>query len=394
MALPLSYHWKNLLVRKTTTLMTVLVVAAVVAVFTWMLGFSAALRSSLSKARDADKIIVLRRGATSETNSAIPVEDYNKLNQLTQVARDPATNDPLISPEMVVQIARPRLRDDGKTWGNIALRGVTPAAFKVHTNVHPKGRLFTPGAQEVIVGEVASRQFAGLNLGDHLELGYGSNRSYTVVGFFSADGGPADSEVWGYLPSFLNAYNRTMYSSAALRLRQGANPDTVLDQIEGPAIQLTGQTEGRYWADQTENMRTYLFIIRVLVIVMSLAAVFSIANTMFSLVAGRTREIAMLRTIGFSRQKILSGFVLESVFLSFMGGVLGCLGCVAWLRLAGSAKDMFGANTFTTLAFDVRVTPTTVVCALGSVVVIGVIGAAVPALRAARIAVIAALREP
>ncbi len=394
MALPFSYHWRNLFVRKTTTLLTVLVIAAVVGVFTWMLGFAAALDGSLSQARDETKVLVLKRGATAETNSAIPVDDYNKLNQLTDVARDPTTNDPLISPEMMVQISRPRVRDHGKTWGNIALRGVTRTAFKVHRNVKYTGPEFPSGAQEVIVGMSAHKQFDGLNIGDTLDLGYSGNRSYTVVGYFSADGGPAESEVWGYLPSLMNAYNRTMYSAASLRLKGGADPRKVIEQIEGPAIQFTAQTEAQYWRSQSANINTYLKITRALVVIMCLAAVFSIANTMFSMVAGRTQEIAMLRTIGFSRGHILSGFVLESVCLSLLGGVVGCAACVGWLQVVGSTKDMFGASTFTTLAFEIRLTPMTVVWALVSVVVVGVVGAWVPAMRAARIAVVTALREP
>ncbi len=394
MALPLSYHWKSLFVRKTTTLLTVLVVAAVVGVFTWMMGFSAALGASLSQARDQRKVLVIRRGATAESNSAIPVDEYNRLNQLTDIAREPGTNEPLMSPEMVVQISCPRLRDGGATWSNLALRGVTPTAFKVHTNVKPTGRVFAEGAQEVIVGLAAAQQFSGLNIGDRLELGYGNNRGYTVVGFFAAEGGPAESEVWGYLPSLMNAYNRTMYSSAALRLRESADAEAVIEEIKGPAIQLEAQTEGEYWSTQTQNMEVYLFIVRTLVMVMSLAAVLSIANTMFSLVAGRTREIAMLRTIGFSRTKILSGFMLESVFLSLLGGFIGCLACAAWLQLVGNTKDMFGFSTFTTLAFKIDLTPATIVWAITTVVLIAVIGASVPAMRAARIAVISALREP
>jgi len=394
MALPLSYHWRNLFVRKTTTLLTVLVIAAVVGVFTWMMGFAAALDSSLSQARDESKLLVIKRGSTAETNSAIPVDEYNKLNQLVDVARAPNTNDPLISPEMMVQISRPRVRDGGKTWGNIALRGVTEMAFQVHRNVKREEPGFSSGGQDVIVGRAAAKQFAGLNIGDTLDLGYGSNRSYTVIGYFSADGGPAESEVWGYLPSLMNAYNRTMYSSASLRLKEGADAKEVIRQIEGPAIQLTAQTEAEYWKLQSSSINTYLRITKVLVVVMCLAAVFSIANTMFSMVAGRTREIAMLRTIGFSRWQILSGFVIESVCLSMLGGAVGCLACVGWLQLVGNTKDMFGASTFTTLAFEIRLTPMIVVWALVSVIVVGVIGAWVPAMRAARVAVVTALREP
>lgn len=393
MALPISYHWRNLFVRKTTTLLTVQVIAAVVGVFAWMLGFAAALDSSLSQTRDETKLLVIKRGATAETNSAIPVDEFNKLSQLNGIARDPATNELLLSPEMMVQISRPRVRDGGRTWGNIALRGVTETAFKVHRGVRPSGRVFSAGAQVVIVGMAAARQFTGLNIGDALEMGYGSNRHYTVVGYFTADGGPAESEVWGYLPSLMNAYNRTMYSSASLRLKDGVDAQSVILQIEGPAIQLTAQTEAQYWKTQSASIDTYLRITRVLVVVMCLAAIFSIANTMFSTVAGRTREIAMLRTIGFSRGHILSGFVLESVFLSILGGLLGCVGCIAWLSVMGNTKDMFGLSTFTTLAFEIHLTPTNLTCALGSVIVVGVIGAWVPAMRAARVAVVTALRE-
>lgn len=392
MALPLGYHWRNLFVRKTTTLLTVLVVAAVVGVFAWMMGFASALAGSLAQTKDAGKVLVLKRGATSETNSAIPVDEFNKLNQLTDIARDPKTNDPLLSPEMMVQISRPRLNDGGKTWGNIALRGVTEAAFKVHPSVRLQGRGFETGSQELIVGAAAAKQFGGLALGDTVEIGYGSNRTFKVVGFFTAEGGPMESEVWGYLPSLMNAYNRSMYSSAAIRLKEGADAKAVVAQIGGPAIQMTGMTEADYWKEQSKNIFTYLMVVRVLVVMMSLAAVFSIANTMFSMVAGRTREIAMLRTIGFSGPQIMLGFVIESVFLCFLGGVAGCLGCFAWLQAAGGTKDMFGASTFTTLAFNIELTPAIVAFALASVVVVGVLGAWVPARRAARVGVITALR--
>ena len=394
MALPVVYHWRNLFVRKTTTLLTVLVLAAVVGVFTWMIGFSDSLTRSLSTASDPKKIIILKRGATAESNSAIPVEEYGRLNQLTEVARDPKSNRPLLSPEMMVQVSLPRVRDGGKTWGNVALRGVTEAAFAVHRNVKPTDRVFAAGSREVLVGLAAAKQFGGLKIGATIELGYSSDRAYTIVGYFSADGGPMESEIWGYLPSLMNAYNRTMYSSASLELMEGADPEKVIEKIKGPAIQLEAQSEEQYWRQQSRNVITYLMITRLLVAVMSLAAVFSIANTMFAMVAGRTREIAMLRTMGYSGRHILTGFVLEAVLLSLMGGVIGCLACLGWLWIVGNTKDMFGATTFTTLAFEIHLTPDTIILALASVTAVGVTGALIPAIRAAGIEVIGALREP
>ena len=394
MALPVVYHWRNLFVRKTTTLLTVLVLAAVVGVFTWMLGFSDSLTRSLSTASDPKKIVILTRGATSESNSALAVEEYGKLNQLTEIARDPKSNQLLLSPEMMVQVSLPRVRDGGKTWGNVALRGVTETAFAVHRNVKPTGRLLAAGSREVLVGLAAAQQFAGLKEGESIELGYRSDRAYTIVGYFSADGGPMESEIWGYLPSLMNAYNRSMYSSASLRLMDRADPEQVIAKIQGPAIQLEAQTEGQYWRRQSRNVNNYLLITRLLVGVMSLAAVFSIANTMFAMVAGRTREIAMLRTMGYSGRHILTGFVLEAVLLSLMGGIVGCAACMGWLWLVGHTKDMFGATSFTTLAFEIHLTPYTVLWALASVTVVGATGALIPAIRAAGVEVIGALREP
>jgi putative ABC transport system permease protein len=393
MALPLTYHWRHLLVRRTTSLLTMAVVAAVVAALTWILGFAFALRTSLAVARDDHKLMVLRRGSTSESTSAIPVADYNKLTQVTGVARDPNTAAPLISPEMIVQVSLPRQRDGGRTSANVAVRGVTPIALQVHRSVHLTGPLFATGTQEIIVGAKAAAQFMGLQLGDVVNLGFGNDRGYKVVGYFTADGGPLESEIWGYLPSLLNAYNRSMYSSAALRLAPDADPAAVIQQISGPAIQLDAQTEAEYWNGQTGRVRAYLGIVGALVLVMAVAAACSIANTMYALVAGRVREIAMLRTIGFSRRQILLGFVLEAVLLAVLGGAVGCAACALWLALAGRTKDMLGASSFATLAFEIRLTPMVVTVALVAVTLVGALGAFLPARRAARVEVITALRE-
>ena len=221
-ALPVSYNWKNLFVRKTTTILTLLVVAAVVGVFTWMTGFWIALRHSLSIASDDRTLIILKRGATSETNSAIGTEDFNKLTLLNaEIAVDPATHEQLKSPEIIVQVSLPRQADHGATFANVAVRGVTDAAFKVHTGVRLLGECFHQGAMEVIVGQAAARQFAGLEVGKELNLGFSGNRRYRIVGHFSAGGGPTESEIWGPLTMIRDSYKRDMYSSVIARLAEG-----------------------------------------------------------------------------------------------------------------------------------------------------------------------------
>ena len=392
MALPFNYHWRNLLVRRTTTTLTVLVVAAVVATFAWLLAVMSALNASLAVASDPQKLLVLRRGTTSETNSYITPEEFNRLAQLDAVQRD-AAGAALISPELYWQTQLPRAGDPNGLLVNVALRGVTDLALKVHANVRLLGPSFSTGSPEVIAGRRAAQQFAGLRVGDSVRLGQGENREYKVVGHFSADGGPLESEIWMYLPSMQSAYNRPGYSSAAVRLRADANVPEAIERIAGPAIQLNAVRESEYWASQAGIVRAYQFVCSALVAVMTLAAVFAVANTLYGTVAGRTREIAMLRTIGYRRHHILTGFVSEAVLLALAGGLIGCGACYAWLRLAGNTKDMFTATSFTALAFEIHMTPMVVVVALASVAVVGAAGAFFPALRAARLDVLAALRS-
>jgi len=381
------------MVRKTTTTLTLLVVSAVVGVLTWMLGFAGALRDSMSMASDDHKIVVVRRGSTAESNSAIPIDEYNQLSQVADVEVSGKSGEALISPEILIQVSLPRKRDGGNTRANVAVRGVTEKAFEVHRNVKPQGAIFSTGSPEVIVGLAAAKQFDGLSLGDTVSLGFGGDRAFKVVGFFSADGGPMESEIWGYLPALMNAYGRNLYSSVNLLLRGDADPKHAVAQIAGPPIEMDARTETDYWQEQSKNIRLYLYICYALVGVMCLAAIVSIANTMYATVAGRTREIAMLRTIGYSQLSILGGFVLEAVILSAIGGALGCLACYIWLKVEGNTKDMFGANTFTTLAFEINLTPLILGGALGCVIVVGALGALMPAIRAARVLVVSALRE-
>lgn len=394
MALPLKYHWRNLFVRRTTTLLTVLVVASVVGTLTWILCFSESLTASLSMAQDRSKLIVIRRGSESETNSAITATEFNQLSQVNGISKDSAGG-ALASPELMVQVAVGRKRDVGKTKANVAVRGVTETALAIHRNVKlVEGRIFEKGEPEIIVGKRCAEQFTGLEIGRSVRLGSGARRDFRIVGYFTADGGPLESEIWGYLPALSNAYSREgYYSSAAMRLADGASPEAVVGQIAAPPIQLEAYTEADYWKKQSTNFDLYRLIASSLVAVIGIAAAFAVANTLFAMVAGRSREIAMLRTIGFSRGSILLGFVIEAVLLALIGGVLGCLGCGAWLALVGNTKDMFGGQTFTTLAFKMQLTPAIVATALGLVAVIGVLGALLPAVRASRLEVVSALRE-
>ena len=123
---------------------------------------------------------------------------------------------------------------------------------------------------------------------------------------------------------------------------------------------------------------------------MGIGAVFGAMNTMYAIVAARTREIGTLRALGFSRRAILASFLIESVVLALLGGVLGCL---LAFPMNGFSTGTGQTQSFSEIAFDFRMTPGIAVAGLVFAAAMGVIGGLLPAFRAARLPITSALRE-
>lgn len=389
MALPLIYNWRNLFVRKLSTTLTFTVVTVIVAVLAVLLSFAAGIRASMGASGSPLNIMALQTGATAESTSFVRPYEAARLVQTPGVARD-AAGEPLISQELCVQTNIPRRGANG-AQANVAVRGVDSIAFEVHPEVRLiEGRRFEQGAMEVIVGKAARERFTGLHVGGHVVMGKTSNRSYEIVGVFEAGGGALESEIWSGRTLLTDSFDRRFVSSVVVRLQEADQAQTAIEYIQGPVVKMKAKREVDYYSDLAAKSREIVWLTTILITLMAVGAVFAVANTMYAAVDGRRREIAMLRTLGFSRSAIISSFVIESLLI--------CLtACVVGLALSslvsGSRQDYLSDRTWTVLAYELKMTPQIVLTSLGLATFVGVAGALAPALRASRTRIIEALRK-
>lgn len=389
MALPLSYNWRNLFVRKLSTGLTFALVSVIVAVLAILLSFAEGIRASLRASGSPRNILVMKTGATAESTSIINPDEVGRLVQAPGIGRS-ASGELLISPELCVQTSIPRRGPAGNP-ANVAIRGVDLAALDIHREVRLlEGRMFDPGRLEVIVGRDARDRYAGLELGGKVQMGRVGNREYEVVGIFEAGDGALESEIWAPRTALADAYARRFVSSVVLRLADGADAGPTLAYIRSPAVNLRPKRETEYYEDLSSKTAEIVALTTILISLMAIGAVFAVANTMYAAVDGRRREIAMLRTIGFSRGSIITAFLIESLAVC----LLACLcGLAASLSFNGSRQDFLSDATWTVLAYELKLTPAICLAALGLATFVGIVGGLAPALRASRTRIIEALRK-
>ena len=246
MAIPLKYNIRSLLVRRISTAMTGGGIALVVAVFVIVMALVAGLNSAISDTGDPDNLIVLRKGATTETYSAVQIDQFDAMKFLPQIRRE-ADGSVDASPELPVQALMERI---GGGRDNIVIRGVLPIALKVHQKVHiAEGRMFNPSVNEVIVGKGLLGHYKNMALGSTLHFG---RSNWRVVGIMSADGGSFESEVWGDIHNVqTDAQRGAYYADVRLKLAPGADSAALVNRLaDDPRINLQGETEPEYYKDQ------------------------------------------------------------------------------------------------------------------------------------------------
>jgi putative ABC transport system permease protein len=383
-----SYNLRSMVVRKGTAAMTAMGIAMVVAVFVMTLSIAQGFRSTLVASGQPDNVILTRKSATSENLSAVLKPQVPLLEAMPQVARG-ADGRPLVSPELVVIISLPRKTDNNPA--NVPTRGVGPKGFEIRNVLQiVEGRRFAPGAREINVGKQAVGRFKGLNLGDEVKFG---SASWKVVGIFTANDASFESEVWGDVDLMMAAFNqRSAYQSATLKLTDPSAFEALQATVAAdPRLDLKVERERDYYEGQSATTSTLIRIFATFVTtILSIGAVFGAMNTMYAAVAYRTREIGTLRALGFSRGRIVSAFLAESVALALVGGVIGCILALPVHGLSSGAMNM---NSFSELAFKFRITPGLLAGGMIFSALMGAVGGLLPALRAARIPVARALRE-
>jgi putative ABC transport system permease protein len=147
-----------------------------------------------------------------------------------------------------------------------------------------------------------------------------------------------------------------------------------------------------YYGSQTETLQGIIRTIGgIIAVLMGIGAVFGAVITMYTAVASRTREIATLRALGFGSVPVVFSVLVESILLGIVGGVIG--GAIAWFAFDGFETATMNFQSFSQIAFKFAVTPQLLATALMISLVMGVAGGLLPAIRAARLPVVTALRE-
>jgi len=386
MKIPLAYVVRNLWARKLTTLLTAGGMALVVFVFTAVLMLDAGLRRTLVSTGSWDNAILLRQASQTEIQSAIYRDQASLLDTLPHVARG-ADGAPLVSKETLVLIAI--AKKGGDKPANVVVRGMPQAGLALRPQVRLiDGRFFRPGSSEIVVGRSVADGFEGTGIGERLRF---AGRAWTVVGIFDGGKSGFDSEVWGDVDQMMQAFRRTLYSSALVRLEEAADFQAFADAVGAdPRLVLDVKREPAFYEEQSRQLSQFITILGiVLSLIFSIGATIGAAITMYAAVANRTAEIGTLRALGFRRSSILAAFLVESMALALVGGAAGLL--------LASGLQAFTITTmnwqsFSQLAFGFDLTPRIVLSAIAFALGMGLLGGFLPSLRAARLEIVDALR--
>jgi putative ABC transport system permease protein len=386
MAIPLSYNLRNLVVRKTTTVMTALGITLTVAVLLAVLALLNGLRTAFQSSGDARQILVMRKGSTAELSSGVTREVFQDLKSMAGIARE--DGEPIASLEMVTVINLPSV--DSPDGMNVTLRGILPVGVKMRDGLKLQdGRWFQAGQREVVVGKSVAKRYPGAQLGKRLRFGRGD---WEVVGVMDGGQSSVNSEIFGDLNQVSSDFNRADgLSSVLLRATDEATVPALINSLnDDRRLGVEAQTEKSYYEAQTSSGALLQYLGIFISIIMAVGSSFAAMNTMYAAVARRAREIGTLRVLGFSRGSILFSFLIESLLLSALGGLLGCL-LVLPLNNITTAVGSF--VTFSEIAFNFRVSPQIMAAGLAFALVMGALGGLFPARMAARKEILTALRD-
>lgn len=390
MRLPLAYSLRNLWTRKLTTALTAGGMALVVFVFAAVLMLDEGLRRTLVDTGADDNVVVTRRAAGTEVQSGIERGAAAIVESLPQVALG-AGGERQMSKELVVLISLNKRQDGGAAPkpANVIIRGAAPMGLALRPQVRiVAGRMFRPGSNEIVAGRAIAGRFAGTGLGEAVRFG---GRDWVVVGLFDAGHSGFDSEIWGDVDQLMQAFRRPVYSSLIFRLNAPGQFDAVKAAIESdPRLTLEAKRERQFYADQSEALSTFIRILGIsLSVIFSVGAVIGAMITMYAAVANRTAEIGTLRALGFRRASILAAFLLESLFLSLLGGLVGLL-LASFMQLY--TVSTMNWQSFAELAFSFTLNFAIVGKSLAFALAMGFVGGFLPAARAARMNIVDALR--
>ncbi len=385
-----AVNFRSMRQRLGSSAVAVVGIAGVVLVFVAVLSIAEGVSATMKASGDPNTAMILRAGSDTEMTSGMLGDQARVIQDSPGIAHE-GDGTPMASPELFVVVDHPLKRSG--TEANVPLRGVTPEAFKVHSRVKiVEGQMFEFGKNEIIAGRAAARQFVGLNVGTTLKWG---ENTWKLVGIFEDGGSVSESELWCDVKVLQPAYRRgNSYQSVYAKL--ASSPDsfqTLKDSLtSNPQLTVSAMRAPDYFASQTETLQTIVYTLGTIIgVLMGVGAVFGAVNTMYNAVATRTREIATLRALGFRSVPVVISVLAEAAVLSLLGGALG--GGLAYLAFNGYETATMNFQSFSQMAFAFAVTGKLLATAMFYALIMGLVGGMLPAIRAARLPVVTALRE-
>lgn len=387
MMIPLKYNLRSLWVRWTTTLLTCLAIGVVVFASLLTFGMIDGIEHALTASGDPTDLIIMRQGSSEEMSSNVPPNSARELVNLPGIATG-SDGQPLASREFVTILIRPR-RDGGGN-ANVIVRGLDQVGRQLRSGFKiVEGRDLEPGINEAITSKSIAARFENLGLGESFDV---NNVTFRVVGLFEAGGSSSESEVWADLRDLTSAQRFDgAVSVVNMRVPEESDRVQIIDRVRNDEqFKLKAITEPEYFDGQRATsvaIRVVAYLIGGFLIV---GAMFAAANTMYSAVASRGREIGTLRAVGFSRSAVLASFVFESVALCVLGGLLGCLATIPLNGISGGTQNL---ATFSEITFSFRFGLRVLLLGMGLAIAMGLIGGLFPAIRAIRMQITDALRQ-
>ena len=387
---PVRYNLRSLGVRKVSTALTGLGLALVVGVFSTVLMLAQGIQNTLVSTGGDDNAKVLRKGAQSEVQSGIQPDQVRVLSSAPEVAIG-ADGQPLASPEILALIFAVREHATSDQDGsNVTIRGVGPKAFQVHNQVKIDGRAFSPGTSEIVIGKGLVGRFKGMHQGGTVHF---ARRDWNVVGTMDSAGSGFDSEIWGDVDQMADALQRRgAVSSLSVRLRDRKDLDALQARIAADVQtnSLEASRERDYYEKQSQGFALFIKILGIFVaVIFSFGAALGTMITMYSQVAARTREIGVLRALGFRRRSVMVSFLVESVLLAMIAGIFGIAGASLWQFASFSTMNF---QSFSEVTFHFVLTPRIMLQSMIFAMVMGYAGGLLPSVRAARLPIVDATR--
>jgi putative ABC transport system permease protein len=386
MSVPVSYIARNLWTRRVTTLLTAGGLALVVFVFATVLMLDAGLKRTLVNTGEYDNVIAIRKGSETEVQSWVYRDQAAVIETHPGVALGP-DGSRIASREMVVLISLTRSGKDKPS--NVVIRGTSDSGLLLRPQVKLEaGRMFRPGSSEIVVGSGIAGSYTGTRIGDRLNF---AQRDWEIVGIIDAGGSGFDSEIWGNVEQLMQAFRRTAYSSMVVRLEDSGGFERFRADIDiDPRLAQEVKRERVFYSDQSRALSTFINILGLtLTTIFSIGATIGAMITMYAAVANRVKEIGTLRALGFKRREVLLAFLMESMLVALIGGLAGLAGA-SLMQFASFSTTNF--QTFADLTFGFMLTPGIALKTLLFALAMGVVGGFLPALRAARLNIVDALR--